>query len=96
VTGFEPATFCTPCRRASQVTLHPDAWLDVLAGSPVHALATHLQYGSVGPAWQRGVSGELEQWLAENGASALRSGTKISALGTGEGLRSIGGAGREV
>jgi hypothetical protein len=23
VTGFEPATFCTPCRRASQVTLHP-------------------------------------------------------------------------
>lgn len=24
VTGFEPATFCTPCRRASQVTLHPD------------------------------------------------------------------------
>src|SRR5436190_23978483 len=24
VTGFEPATFCTPCRRASQVTLHPE------------------------------------------------------------------------
>ena len=36
VTGFEPATFCTPCRRASQVTLHPDMaeTADPRAGSP--------------------------------------------------------------
>ncbi len=24
VAGLEPATFCTPCRRASQATLHPE------------------------------------------------------------------------
>src|SRR5262245_15589673 len=33
VTGFEPATFCTPCRRASQVTLHPGiSWDDERTG----------------------------------------------------------------
>src|SRR6476660_10104024 len=32
VTGFEPATFCTPCRRASQVTLHPGLSPKTLAG----------------------------------------------------------------
>src|SRR3954447_5531928 len=29
VTGFEPATFCTPCRRASQITLHPGVFSTV-------------------------------------------------------------------
>src|SRR5262245_49666299 len=67
VTGFEPATFCTPCRRASQVTLHPvtiDRRPAAQAGS---FLDRKNQYPKPPPLWQR----------VRNTANALGSRTEI-------------------
>lgn len=60
MTGFEPATFCTPCRRASQVTLHPgeDSGRNRLVGVAAEAgqsLRPWPQYDRVALVWQRGI-----------------------------------------